>query len=513
MFTRNIKKIFISIMSASISLPLVACDSGTKQEENAVYNFGEEYLNFEEIFDSPSNSIDPEEVYSTIEYTEKMLHGVYSVQNEEKGIKDIRKNISFSDVSFSNGTFNISSLPISISSGTDYICDKVENYDYSDYKKITDREVAILEFVVTDSENLGTLPCVYEISGNTIKYTAVDITSSDEDEVEYTLQSDMCFEYQFSVKGPYLTLSTESESIELIAFAFTENNDHDYIELSGYSLEDSPLIDNLDYFCVSTDDWFNFAFDREGDSYEDMAAKLSDDGVATIYLKRRNSEDTIVKQFAYILNSKGSPFTTRSSIIFLDGKKEYYYTDDSLMREARQLGENDLSEDEIEEIADKKSDLFDDLQKEFKAQEINATINRATGEIALDSAVLFSGDSAEITADGKKVLNKFLKAYTDIIYNEKYDGFISKTVIEGHIAPIDGATYESGLPLSEERAENVKAYCLSDESGIDTSDLAETFETVGYSQSKPVYDSDGNIDLAACRRVSFRFVVNVESVE
>ena len=172
---------------------------------------------------------------------------------------------------------------------------------------------------------------------------------------------------------------------------------------------------------------------------------------------------------------------------------------------------NDLTEEEIKEIAEKKSDLFDDLYKEFEAQGIDVTINRSNGEIAMDSSVLFGGDSAVITADGKSLINKFLKAYTSIIYNEKYDGFISKTMVEGHTAPVAGSTYENSLSLSQERADNVKDYCLSADTGIDNSKLSSTLEATGLSNSKPVYNSDGEIDMAACRRVSFRFIVNIDN--
>ena len=203
------------------------------------------------------------------------------------------------------------------------------------------------------------------------------------------------------------------------------------------------------------------------------------------------------------------------SIILFDGSKAYYYTDDITQREARALAEqgadvNAMTEDEIKEIAEKKLDLFDDLQKEFEAKGINVNINRSTGEIVMDASVLFGGDSDVITADGKALLNKFLAAYTSIVYNEKYDGFIAKTMVEGHTAPLAGSTYESGLPLSQQRASNVKDYCLSSDTGVDTSKLASNLEAVGLSNSKPIYDSNGEIDVAACRRVSFRFIVNLK---
>lgn len=165
---------------------------------------------------------------------------------------------------------------------------------------------------------------------------------------------------------------------------------------------------------------------------------------------------------------------------------------------------------QLEGVITKKNSLFDDLAAAFANEGISVTVNKETGEIALDSSVLFGGDSAVLTAEGKAFLNKFIKAYTTVAFSDKYSGFISKTMVEGHTAPVQGSTYASGLKLSEERALNVKNYCLSADTGVDVSVLNNTLENVGYSNSKPVYDANGNVNMAASRRVSFRFIVNVE---
>lgn len=165
---------------------------------------------------------------------------------------------------------------------------------------------------------------------------------------------------------------------------------------------------------------------------------------------------------------------------------------------------------QLKDVINKKNSLFDELAAAFTDEGINVTVNKETGEIALDSSVLFGGDSAELTNDGKAFLNKFIKVYTTVAFSEKYEGFISKTMVEGHTAPIDGDTYASGLQLSEQRALNVKNYCLSADTGVDVSKIGKTLEDVGYSNSKPIYDANGEVDLAASRRVSFRFMVNVD---
>lgn len=165
---------------------------------------------------------------------------------------------------------------------------------------------------------------------------------------------------------------------------------------------------------------------------------------------------------------------------------------------------------QVEDVLNKKDNLFEDLAAAFAAEGIEVTVDKETGEIALDASVLFGGDSAELKKEGKAFLNKFVKAYTTVAFSDKYEGFISKIMVEGHTAPVKGSTYASGLKLSEERASNVKDYCLSKDTGIDVSKFSQILEAVGYSNSKPVYNADGEVNMSACRRVSFRFIVNVD---
>lgn len=61
----------------------------------------------------------------------------------------------------------------------------------------------------------------------------------------------------------------------------------------------------------------------------------------------------------------------------------------------------------------------------------------------------------------------------------------------------------SGLPLSKERAQNVLAYCSSKDAKF-----CKTMEAIDYSNTRPIYDSEGNVDMDASRRVSFKCVVN-----
>lgn len=518
------KKLLSLVLVAVMALSLCACgekgnsNKGKEEDGKLVWYLGGNNImagdiDVEELFAGQQDKIDPVKIYGSIEITAEMLHGVYTLDNKEKDLKTFRKEIPFEDVAFKDGAENISILPTAVYMGTENISSSETGYNYSEFKSITDKEVAVLEF--TTKEQLGYVPCIYEVKNGSVLFKQITKTSQDDQPLTYEFTG-VEFEFDFKLSGPYMTLSKNGKSIELKAYCMTKNTDEE-LWMNGYSLPNSPLIGELDYF-ASASAW-NYAVKRDGSYYDLSAYKLDDQGRFTAYLAEKDlvsgEKDVFVQQYAYIIQSHAGAFSTGFKIILFDGQKTYYYTDDITQREARALKEqgtdvNNLTEEEIEEIAEKKSDLFDDLYDEFKAQGINVTINRSSGEIAMDASVLFGGDSAKITADGKELLNKFLKVYTSIVYNEKYNGFISKTMVEGHTAPLSGSTYKSGLPLSKERAENVKKYCLSSDTGVDTSKLKSSFEAVGLSNSKPVYDSDGKIDMEACRRVSFRFVVNIE---
>lgn len=170
-----------------------------------------------------------------------------------------------------------------------------------------------------------------------------------------------------------------------------------------------------------------------------------------------------------------------------------------------------LEQAQIDKIIAAETDLFRMLTEAFKSEGINVRINRATGEVSLDSSVLFGGDSAVLSDEGKAFLRRFAKAYAGVMLDEKFNGFIEKISVEGHCAPVDGDTYESALPLSQERADAVKSFMVSDDADLSADSLAKLsglLEAHGLSNRYPVTDASGNVDMAASRRVSFRFAVN-----
>ncbi|MBR0467143.1 MAG: OmpA family protein [Clostridia bacterium] len=289
------------------------------------------------------------------------------------------------------------------------------------------------------------------------------------------------------------------------------------------------------YYMLINDDYYTL-IDKNGSvffngPYDDNHTVSSDDMLASKEIDGKTFYYSYKDQDYTIKGSSFAPWVVKTEsnnnlydlVDTMTGKKllEGYSSYDKLARDssayyiyAKYNNGADIylieAGSQLEDITKKKEDLFADLSSAFEQEGIKVTVNRENGEIALDSSVLFGGDSAELTGEGKAFLNKFIKAYTSVASSEKYNSFIAKTMVEGHTAPVSGSTYESGLQLSEERALNVKNYCLSSETGVDVSAISNKLENIGYSNSKPVYDSNGNVNMAASRRVSFRFIVNVD---
>lgn len=474
-------------------------------------------VDVEALFAGVADTVDPAKIYSSVELTEEMLHGAYTLNNKEKDLKTVRKEIPFKDVEFKSGVQNLTILPTAVYLGAENISSGQTKYKYSEFKAIKDQELAVLELATADQ--VGHTPCIYEIDGNKITFKQIEQTSTGDAPFAYGFTG-VEFSYTFELAGPHLTFSKDGYSLKLTAFCMTENTEED-LAMTGYSLPDSPLIQGVDYF-ASASSW-NYAVLRDGTYIDISAYKLDEDGRFTAYFAEKDlvsgEKKETVQQYAYIIQSEADTFFTSFSIILLDGSKVYYYTDDITEREARALEDqgadvDNMTDEEIEDIAEKKADLFDELQKEFEAKGINATVNRSTGEIALDATVLFGVNESAISDEGKAFLQKFMGVYTTVVFGEKYKDFISRIMVEGHTDT--SGSYELNQTLSKARADSVKEYCLSDECGIDaaySAALQSMLETVGYAYDKPIYDANGEVDMAASRRVSFRFVVNLEKQE
>ena len=510
------KKITAILLAVAIIFSFAACkkdgESKKEGENSAVVQGGYMLKNEDSVaLEAPANSLNPQSVYDSLTYSPKMFYGEYRIlKSEEESFVD---TVGLMDYE-AKYTDRISTLPYQITAGRNSL-----NYMIC---FATEYEWMSLKFK-TENDGLEELVCAYSVEGNRLILKPLKSWSGNQETNKITYEfSGNTLEYEFSFKGPNLTLSKDGKSVTMHGNLWP-TEDVTLFSVDHYVSDDSNKIDNIDCISFRYDDSETPGESRITFSEKDYktitdyaVGHLSEDGLFTFTIPYESGTKTY--QFVYF-------YCGSDGIILTDGTNTYYYNATWSERNQTDLKQyvsedntgkvDKLTESQLKEIVEKKNNLLDDLAAEFQKAGISVTVNAETGELAMDSSVLFGGDSAELTAEGKEFLNKFIGIYTSIVFSDKYNGFISKTMVEGHTAPVSGSTYESGLPLSQQRADNVKNYCISAESGVDAqylTVLSANMESVGYSNSKPIKDANGNIDMDASRRVSFKFIINLESV-
>ena len=520
MLKRLIALFLVLIMICS----MVGCG---RLDENGVYYIVDVWSDNEKELKKAlkdfQRTLDPQQIYASITYNEKLLYGTYQLENWEKSKKDFAKNAKFAELEYCSTyttTFepelfkkNLSVMPVGIDVGSPCLYEVRGNQDH---------EWASLTFATETGGTVDVL-CTYSVDGHNITFTPLDkyVSLHDEDYkrigFEYTLGQDS-LTYTFAFSGVTLTLSKDDQSVTLLAEDFSDNG-HSSISIGGYLSAGATAVDGIDSISISlSKDYAAVYLDLEDESLytKDRAVALTEDGWMVMMwtvVDAEGNETKHVKEFAYFLGDG-------STLTLSDGTNFYYYTDNYFTREmgvlSGMVSEEDkallenMEEEELKDLAEKKTNLLTDLAEAYQQAGLNVHVNTQTGEIALDATVLFGVNESNISNEGKTFLQKFIKVYTSIVFSDKYENFVSKIMVEGH-TDTDG-TYERNQILSKERADSVKDYCLSAECGVEANYLAtlqNMLETVGYAYDKPIYDADGNVDMAASRRVSFRFLVNL----
>ena len=158
----------------------------------------------------------------------------------------------------------------------------------------------------------------------------------------------------------------------------------------------------------------------------------------------------------------------------------------------------------IDQLIGIRSTMIKDLSESLSSASLKAAVDPATGDIKLDSSVLFETGSASIRPEGKELLDRFIPVYLDVLLRDKYSGYLGEIIIEGH-TDTDGS-YESNLKLSQSRALQVALYCLNmpSLSSVQRGRLQQILTATGRSESDPVI-VNGVEDKEASRRVEFKF--------
>lgn len=519
----HIKSVLAIFLMLCILLSLCACGSKDEPAYDGDVHYKEYLYNEDKVsgmgaMQEVKTPLDPVELYASVTYTPAMFCGMYSYGNQfEYGVsleeQEERRAEFLSQVSLVPYTGEYSesrtALPIGYRAGYNTL--------YSVYSTINGRYWMEMTFL-NENQNIMLVKGSYTVSGNTLYfYPFAEYDYDNETEtLHYTLE-ETPMEFGFSFSGPELTLSADGETAVLTAHGFESGS---VVTTEAYAAPDSPLLGGItNIFYYATDEkgkeYKNLRLEVEdgedGYTVSDAILRLEECGLATLTWSDEYGEH--VYQAIYFHAGK-------DGIVLYDGTETYYYTDDYTLHTRGRVSCNVaedvdlevLTDTQVEDLSKKRSSLLKALSEAFAATSLAVTVDAATGEVMLDSAVLFAVNSSEISPEGQQFLQEFIRIYTEVLSREEYDGFVSAVVVEGHTDT--NGSYESNQILSEERANSVMDFCLSDACGLSDHELAALSAIIsakGYSYDFPVIAMDGSIDMAASRRVSFSFLIHVDT--
>lgn len=504
---KTLSKIIALIVIIATLLSLAGCGGGD-QSINVLHS--EDY---EGDLVYPSSTLDAAALYGSITYSPKMFEGDYFLK---AGLDSEEDYLAASDMwsttleSFNGEPRNLTLIPMRLCIGRG----NFTGFGLHDFTEYVWGEAQFL----SEEGSLVALTCAVSVKNNdTLCLTPLENieqlgAEDDYRVVSYTL-SDTTLEYGFKFNGFDLTLSANGKSVELTATDITDymreyrKKGELQICADGYIAANSPRIDNIEAFLFLTNtreseyNRFYIEADEGGEYTETYEATgiLGEDGLFTFsYTDSEGAAHSY--QLLYFYLDEGG-------IILYDGTTTYYYTAgyfsdlDGIVSAEDSEALASISKEQFAALVEKKESLFDALSEAFADAGITATIDPVSGEIAIDSAVLFDVNDATISEEGKTFLTAFWEVYTTVLSADEYTDFIASIIVEGHADP--NGNYADNMVLSEARANSVLEFCNA--LGGSTAPL----EAVGYSSSRPVMDANGEVDYDASRRVAFRFMINL----
>ena len=155
------------------------------------------------------------------------------------------------------------------------------------------------------------------------------------------------------------------------------------------------------------------------------------------------------------------------------------------------------------------------LAETLKDQNIEATIDKASGVVKISDLELFELNSYELSDKGKAYLDKFAPAYLNSLFTNEYmQDNLQKIIIQGHTdSQIFGGElsedeqYMKNMQLSLNRAYEVANYMTKTSYNKSNGDkLRKMIIVEGASFSNPVI-TNGKEDFAKSRRVELKVVM------
>lgn len=160
---------------------------------------------------------------------------------------------------------------------------------------------------------------------------------------------------------------------------------------------------------------------------------------------------------------------------------------------------------QLADILGVRTKIVKELSDALSAARISAKVDENTGDIVLDSSLMFEVNSSDLLQEGYAQLNRLIPVYLSVLMRDEYKDYVAEIIIEGHTDST--GSYQRNLELSQERALNVAMYCLNMNTlnSQQKEKLKDIITAQGRSNSNPIYDEWGNEDQQRSRRVEIKF--------
>ncbi|MGI6687368.1 MAG: OmpA family protein [Christensenellales bacterium] len=160
---------------------------------------------------------------------------------------------------------------------------------------------------------------------------------------------------------------------------------------------------------------------------------------------------------------------------------------------------------QIDELLGVRTDIIRELSQSFAASNIGVKVNAATGDIVLDSQLMFETGKDTISAAGQAELSKLIPVYLSVLLRPEYQPYVAEVTVVGHTD--SKGSYLFNLELSQNRALQVATYCLQlpQLTGGQRALLQDIITAKGRSYSDLIMNPDGTENMDASRRVEIQF--------
>ena len=247
-----------------------------------------------------------------------------------------------------------------------------------------------------------------------------------------------------------------------------------------------------------------YIYEKDRLVYKDYIFTLSD-------VEYHSGDDSRGEKILNVTGDVDITFCFDGSIL-----KSFSFTDPKLLYKG--LNDNvagadfeSMSEEEKGQVLKVRGDILTRLKAAFEDAGIEVNIDDTTGEIIMDAKVLFDVDSYEISDEGKKYLDQFVKVYVPVLFSNEFKDSIDQVHFDGHTD--SRGSFGHNAELSDKRARAVLDYCLeSTANGLTAEEkelLSQKGVTEGHASTNLIYDEEGHEDSEASRRVTVKFFIKV----